>query len=486
MAGTVPMVSQSRSKRRRSIWLLSGGGVALCIVLLVLWGRSWVADYARDEIIARARANGIILQPKTIEVSSSSVRLGNATLAFEGVHGVSATISSAEIQLRQLKAARIVVEGLDVQAVGEPLALMGGLRDWQAKYSMAHESEAAPAAELHKTRLRWSPAAQSAPFLVIDDFHCARNPVAGNGSTTWAVTGSRAQVGAYVLQPLALALQLEPAAVEIGFGATQMADAAVRGGWRRAEASDDFHVTFGALPIGPLLGQLNVPLHDPRLAAGSCAGGVSLRVPQDSRLAYTGQLSLDLVGWTPPPPPELEGFTFGNTTTLRSMLEMDRGLSQVKLHELELTSGALKLTGRGFVQVVALAYAQIKAELRGRLPCSAFASAMAESRLGKAYGRWVAKNAHKTIDGSVDIGVRVEADTRQLQQAEFVKQVGVGCGLRPMTLKEALSLGLPPAPDADLLRHAAQNLPKLDLKLPEIPKLPPLPTINIPSANKEQ
>lgn len=488
MGNTVRMASQDHGQHRR-VWIVTGAILLVLVVaigLVLTLGRSAVESYAQQEIIARARANGIILHLTTAEVSASKVHLGRATFELEGVKGLAGSFESADITLRRLTATGIMVDAPTIRTMGEPLGLLRALSDWQAKYTKPNDPNALPTPELARTKFTWSPTAELAPFAVVDDLAYSSTATNVAGETSLAITGSRAQVGAYALQPLALALQLGRESIEVGFGSTQMATAAVRGGWRHVPGADDFHVTFSALPMAGLLQRLNMPLNDPKLAAATCSGAISLRVPEDPKLAYGGQLSLDLVGWTPPHPPELEGFSFANNSKLESMLEIDRALSRVRLTGLTLTSGGFKLAGHGLVELIGLSYAQIKAELKGHLPCSTIASSMAESKLGKAYGRWVAQNAHRTIEGHVDVTVQLQADTRHLDQLKVVRQIGVGCGLRPLTLREALSLGLPPPPDADLLKHAAQNLPKFEIKLPELPQLPPLATVKLPNFEKKK
>jgi hypothetical protein len=373
-----------------------------------------------------------------------------------------------------LKAIRIQIEGLQVQSVGDPLTLIRAVNGWRAKYATPTELKTLPQLETQRTQVTWRAFAQGPSFVQIDDLGFANTTTQGDKDiSVWAITGSRAQVGAYVLRPLALALRVEANATEVGFGTTQMAAAVVRAGWRHESFANDFHVAFNALQVGALLERLKLPSTDPQLARVSCSGDISVRVPEDTRRPYAGQLRFDLLGWVPPHPPELDGFAFGHSTQLQSKFELDRALSHVKLTELTLASGALKLSGQGLIQIVALAYAQLKAELNGQIPCAALASAMAESKLGQAYGRWVAKNAQTAVEGHVDVGVQIDADSRHLGQAKVVKQVGVGCGLRPLTLSEALSLGLPPLPDADLFKHAVQNLPKFDVNLAGMPKLRP-------------
>ena len=465
------LVSQGSGKRPRRVWVWMGVVAALLIAVpLFTFGRSAIEAYVRDKVIEQARKHGIVLHLTTVEVSALAVRVAPAQFELEGVTGLSATFESANIATERFKATRIQIEGLHVQSVGDPLTLIRAVNVWRAKHATPTELKGLPQLETHKTQIAWRAFAQGPAFVQVNDLGYARATTPGvRDVNAWAITGSRAQVGAYVLQPLAIALQVQANAVEVGFGTTQMATAAVRGGWRHTSGDNDFHVAFSALQVGALLERIKLPSTDPQLAKVSCSGDVSVRVPEDAQRPYAGQLYFDLHDWVPPHPSELNGFAFGKGTQLQSRFELDGALSNVKLPVITLTSGALKLSGQGLIQLVAFAYAHLKAELRGQIPCAALASAMAESELGRAYGRWVAKNARTAVQGHVDIGVQVDVDSRHLGQAKVVNQIGVGCGLRPLTLGQALSLGLPPLPDADLFQHAVRNLPKFDVKFPGVP-----------------
>jgi hypothetical protein len=483
MADTVRMDSRDNTKRRRRVVVLLGVLATLVVaVLLLTLGHSAAVNYADSKIVEQARQHGIIVHLTTTSVSASGVHLGKGRLELEGVNDVSATFDSADVTLQGLTPTKLAMLGLHLQAIGDPLVLKRSVDAWRAKYDKPSEPNALPRPELHNTQFTWSQAPQTPAFVHIDGLEFSQNAA---DARLWSVTGSRAQVGAYYLEPLAVALQVEPNAVEVGLGATQLAAAVVRGGWRRETGSDDLHLQFGAIPIGALLERLGLHSSDHRLAAANCGGAISLRVPDDAQLPYTGAVKLDLIGWIPPHPPELDGFAFGNTTTIASTFELDRTLSNANLRALEITAGEFKLRGQALVQIAALAYAQVQAKLSGQIPCSALASAVGESKLGKSYGQWMAQHAGRAVEGHVDVAVVLEADSRHADQAKIYKQVGVGCGVRPLTLREALSLGLPPLPDADFIKHAAKGLPKFEVKLPDVPKLPPVPTINWPSSKKQ-
>ena len=475
-----PVASPVRGGMPRRIWFLIGVVATLvAAVLLVAIGRPVMSGWARQQLVEQARTQGIILHLSTVNVSPSSIQLENVRAELEGVPGVTASIQSAEVSLTRFQATRIKVAGTQVSAVGAPLELMRSLQAWRERYAAQLESNVTPRPEFKNTRITWQATPDGPAFLQVDDVEFASDsPVGAVMGYDWSVTAKSARAGTYVLQPLALALHLESNGAEVGFGAAHMQSALVRGGWRRLAGADDFHVSFEELSMGPLLVSLSVPSADPKLAAAQCKGGISLRVPQDERSPYTGRFEFHLRGWVPPHPPELDGFAFGSGTKLQSMLEIDRALTNVRLTGLDLSSGELRLSGHGLVRLVALASAHLQAELKGQLPCSALASAMAESKLGKAYGQWVARNAGRTVEGQVDVTVQIDADSNRPDQAKVTKLIGVGCGLRPLSLHDMLSLGLPPPPDADFLKHAAESLPKLDVALP---KLPPMPNVKWPT-----
>ena len=84
------------------------------------------------------------------------------------------------------------------------------------------------------------------------------------------------------------------------------------------------------------------------------------------------------------------------------------------------------------------------------------------------------------VQGNVDVTVQIDADTANLRQAKIVKQIGVGCGLKPLTVRDMLTLGLPPPPDADLIWHLGKDLPAWGDSLPLLPG-PKLPDLQPPN-----
>jgi len=200
---------------------------------------------------------------------------------------------------------------------------------------------------------------------------------------------------------------------------------------------------------------------------------------RDSMVPTNGHAHLELKGYVPPHPVELDGFVFGDVTMLDTDLRFASNLDEIALENTSVTAGRFVLKGGGNVAREGVA-ARVKLDLRGTLPCDSLASAAAESRLGKLLGRAAGKKAGiaalHLVGGSVGVRVQVDATTADLAGAKLERSIGVGCGLKPLTLEDLRELG-------DLLfRGDLSKLPE-DLgrllppgTLPVPSRLPPIPS----------
>jgi len=388
---------------------------------------------------------------------------------------MTAYLQSVDIGISGFKADHIQIEGVIVQAVGSPLELMGAVWAWKARHPAQASSNVTPKTAIKKSKFTWQETAEAPPFLVMDGvtFGSTPKPYKPTGED-FVIEAERAQAGAFAIQPLAAVVHAEPESLEIGLGAKQWDGLTVHGGWTNQLNADELHLSFGPVKLGPLLAKSPLGTSDPALAAASTVGGISLLIARDGKRPYAGQWALEVIGWTPPHPPELQGFAFGTSTRLESRFEIDRALTTCNFTNAHVSSGDFKLTGHGLARLSTLTSAHVQAELRGHIPCSALASAMATSKLGQAYGQWVARHAGQLVQGSVDVTVQFDADTNNLNKARVVKQIGVGCGLKPLTVRDMLTLGLPPVPDSDLVKHLGKDLSSWGSGLP------PLPSIKLP------
>jgi hypothetical protein len=203
-----------------------------------------------------------------------------------------------------------------------------------------------------------------------------------------------------------------------------------------------------------------------------------------------GKLSATLKGFVPPHPPELDGFVFGDVTTFDTDLTIDGARNRVTLTSSTVKAGKFELKGGGSV-VREGQSASVDLELKGALPCDALAGAAAESRLGQLLGRVSGKQGKRTalaiVRGDVSVDVGIKASTKDLLNAKLTQKIGVGCGLRPLSLAELIAL----TPNAKDLQGIGNEVGKKledigkDLGLPPVPSglalppLPPLPTFTI-------
>jgi len=468
--------ADSGSKRRKLKWaaVIVAIGLLACLSGVIVVVTHW-DGWMKQRIVGVAKQRGMLLDLSDVEVSLNNVHLRDARARLQGVPGLTLYLANVDVSLTQLKPERIHVEGAVIQTVGTPMALLDNLRAWQSRHPW---DSATPKPEIGKAKITWQESLQEPPFLALEGVTYAPSPKAlGPLGQDMSLQAEHAQVGAYGVSPLLAVLHAEPDAIEIGIGATTWEAVAVRGGWKKQSNGDELHLSIGALPLGAALSQSGVQLDDPSLAAASASLGISMLKSNDGPWPYQGRFAVDIAGFTPPHPPELQGFAFGKSTRLDAAFRIDAGLSGIDLPEVRLTAGEFKLAGYGKVSRGKKLSARVEAELKGKIPCTSLASAVATSKLGKSYGEWAARHANQSVKGFVDVMVQVDADSGSLDQARINKVVGIGCGLRPLTLHQLLTLDLPPPPDLDLLRHLGKDIPSISGKLPgltnvDLPELP--------------
>jgi hypothetical protein len=467
----------SGSKRSRLKW----AAAAVVLVLMAATGglvivSSNIGDWTKRQVIAAARQQGLVLELNDVDVSLTSIHFRDARAVLEGVAGLTLYLQSVDIALHGWKPVGIRVAGAIVQAVGAPTNLLNEVRAWQAKYPFDH---ATLKPDIAKAKVTWQEALDGPPFLVLDGvtFASSAKPLGPLGQD-FSIHAERAQAGAYGVAPLVAALHSEPEAIEIGIGSTEWESMTVRGGWKKQQVGDELHVSLGPLPFGPMLAAGGIKLDDLKLAAANAAVGISLLRTGDTTWPYQGHFAVELAGFTPPHPPELQGFDFGKSTRVDSTFRMDAALATLDLLDTRLTAGEFKLAGHGKAHRTESLSARVQLELKGHLACASLASALATSKLGQSYGQWVMRNANKVVQGSVDVTVQVDADSKAINQAKVAKVIGVGCGLKPLTIRQLLTLDLPPPPDWELVRKLGKDIPNIGGKLPGFTNLnlPELPT----------
>ncbi|HEX3855438.1 MAG TPA: hypothetical protein VHW01_30960 [Polyangiaceae bacterium] len=148
---------------------------------------------------------------------------------------------------------------------------------------------------------------------------------------------------------------------------------------------------------------------------------------------------------------------------------------RIVLSDAHLKAGSFELHGDGLLPR-APDHSQATLTMSGQLPCSALASVEAESRLSKILGSELGakagKLAQQLVGGSVTVGRKVNADTRNLAAAHLERTIGLGCGLHPLSLSELAKL-VPLPPDINQLLQSLPTLPNDLSNLPGLGDLPP-------------
>ena len=425
------------------------------------------------EVVRRGREQGVELTFSSLDFGWEWAELKQVKATLIGVTGLTLESERLLAELDGAKVTRIDFTGLKVDASGSLPALGLALGAWSKRYPSAYSLPLSAKG----VSAAWHPEVGQPAWLTLTGGTIASTP-AGTVIAAEHASVAGADVGR-------VGATWVPAAtsVALGLGETDLARAPVK-------VSIDFstpkpRVAFELLPTE--LERLAKPFAVPLPVHGVFASAsVGLEfASKEAPFPGQGAVRAKLRGFIPPHPAELDGFVFGDTTEVQSNLAWSPDGKTVTLSESRITAGKFVLDGGGTLERASDA-ATLKLDLRGSLPCDALASAAAESRVGRLLGRPQGSRAgsvaHQAIGGSVGVRVQVSASTNNLAAASVKRSIGIGCGLKPLTLADVARLGEELLPSE--LSELGEDIQKLTPKLPDgsplIPSgflpLPPLPT----------
>jgi hypothetical protein len=279
------------------------------------------------------------------------------------------------------------------------------------------------------------------------------------------------RLGAFDLGPVEFAFRSQDGVFEVGWGKT-LVESTWRVAYQTKTEADYVRLSFQPLSIEGLMQRVGQNAAPPELAKAKVAGYI-----QGSRERSSGKtagaLNLTVSEFSPPFPQELKGYRFSDTTTLRADFVVDPLWFSAELRGIELRNGDVSLTGHGRLERELLSI-RLRADLAAFLDCVTLAKGYATDTLGGELGQWGVRNAPKAIRGGVTVRLQIDADSSHLDRAKIVRQLGVGCGLKPMSLVDLLNLGLPPLPDPKTVERLIQHIPSAAATLSTIPTLPNL------------
>jgi hypothetical protein len=460
--------------RKTHALLIALGVVVLSAVAIVVAVQVYLPRYVEERVVAEAKARGIDLEPGEISFGWQWVQLAGARAKLIGAPSFEAKVGLLDFQLNDWQPGVVQASDVHVGVSGSLPRVLLELGEWTKNNPKAYESHLVAS----RVKVTVAEKAAAAPWLELSGGMLTRT-VAGA-----IFSAQSCKLSGYELGKVGAGYSTSQSSVSIGFG-DQSAQAAPL----RLDASMDakggkMSVVLTPTKLG-LLGQgLGIPLPLPEVIA---SGNLELGFPPGlgSGVA-SGKLSGSLKGFVPPHPPELDGFVFGDLTTLDTALSIDAARDRITLTNTQVKAGKFELKGGGLI-VREGQVASIDLELKGALPCDALAGAAAESRLGQLLGRASGRQGKLTalavVRGDVSVEVGVKARSDDFANAKVTRKIGVGCGLKPLTLEELIKL-TPNAKDLEAIgNEVGKKLDAIgkDLGLPPVPSglpaLPPFPNL---------
>lgn len=451
------------------VGVLAAALIALAVVLL-----SYVRPALRQRVVDSAREQGFELSFDDLELSPLQATIHGARVRLIGVSCIETNARRIEMSLSGFSPETIHLVDFSVQVTGSLPKVMFELGEWTKNFPAAYDLPIS--AENVRVTVRSEPTAT--PWLEV------KRAVLTKTESGGLLTSESTRVAGIELGKVGSGFTKDQSFVALSFGSPDLEQAPltlkVLHDQQKAlvelkpTALERLAAPFGVpLPVQGVTLSGTAELKFPKLVPGSAV------VPLGP---VNGTLKLTLDGYVPPHPVELDGFVFGSKTEFESKLVINAARDQVALTDSVVSAGAFKLHGAGVVDRQP-DHLRIRFDLKGNLPCGALAGAALESRLGKTLGKPLGGLAERALLGSVAVMVKIEADSRALDQARVLRTIGVGCGLKPIAevdfggwFSELPLPGLGPG----LLPGLPSSLPQLPSSLPALPSglpgLPPLPS----------
>lgn len=447
--------------------LALGGGVVAAL--------TFFDDFVRERVLQEARARGVLLdRVGTVSVWFGSASLADVAFRLEGVPSLSGSVEQIDVVLADWTPKRLNAERVRISVVGSAADLALQLAGWTARHPQAY----ALPVSARGVDLAWRSGPTDDPWLVLQGGSMVEAPP----SVLFSAAGAR--VYGVDIGSVGASWSKREDSIVMGFGDADPDQAALRLEVRHTLGQPEASVRLKRTPLEQLAGPLGVALP---VEGVSVEGTAELRFPGVTKPGpISGTLDILLPGFIPPHPLELNGFLFGEGTRFKTDFTVGADRRRVELTSSEVTAGAFRLKGDGLIQRME-DYAALQMSLSGSLSCAAVADSAAKARLGSVLGRLLGSAARQVLEGSVRVRVQILGDTRNLDAAKVTRQIGVGCGLKPLGSAELEKLGVPKelAKIADELPSLPKDLPRspedLLKALPPIPSaLPPLPKLKIP------
>jgi ADP-dependent NAD(P)H-hydrate dehydratase / NAD(P)H-hydrate epimerase len=391
------------AKRRRVI-----AGAVIGGALLTVGAGAWLGPAF---LIRRAAGRiGVELDFDGYELQGSSLRLTGARASLEGVRGMTARIDEVRVDLKGWAPKGFDAKGVAVSVEGSAAERAIEVSSWSSRHP---EFYAIPGAA-RDVRVEWRGVKGAAPWLTATGGTLSSS---GKGASVRAASAS---VGGVPVGTVGASWAVEATTLRLALGSDVAAEAPLVVEVKTAP-KPVAEVTLRRVKLETLGAALGVAMPMP---GASASGSASLRLE-----GMEGSFEVKLAGWVPPHPREIDRIVHGKETVIASRFQVSRDFARMTLSDTAVSAGSLKLKGNGTVDRVG-DHAVAKIDLKGKIACADVARSAASSSWGDALGKIAGDVAEKAVEGSVAIGVHIEADSRNLAGAKVKNEVGVGCGLR--------------------------------------------------------
>lgn len=385
---------------------LIGGGVAAGYRPFLDW-------YIRREALAR----GFQIDFTEFSVVPDRVALQQVSIHLVGVSNVDVRCDKLVVELQDTEPLRVQCQGGSADVTGSPDELQPML----ASFAKEHAKSV------------------KLPILADGEFRYGGrdNPVValkgdmkslGDGDLTFEGTfrSKQTQLGALSFH------RTKDAKVHMGFGFMLSDKPVIHLTFDAAVVPFKGTVSFGAQKVDDVCRRFSLPV--PKGLSGSTIEG-TVTFALDGSLPTTphhGTASFVLNGWVPPHPRELDGIVYGKTTKLGTTFEVLPDLSEVRFTKATVDAGALHLEGKG--NAVREGFSAVtKMDLKGSVACSEIGVSAIGSFLPPVpavVGNILRHVTRKTLGGTVNIRVQVEASTDALSDAKVDQAIDIGCRVR--------------------------------------------------------
>jgi hypothetical protein len=453
-------VGNPRNKNASALRVLAALLIVGCFALggTLAGAVLYVRHVFQTTLTKTAQAAGLKLTLGDVNYGLGFIQLFNCHFDLVQVPGVSGNIKRIDVDLAGTSASKLLFSGLTVYAKGEPLELYRSLSKYatdlkQLKLDSSPDSTP-PVVELKHLEIHATLNHPVLSNLDVTELHLNRDVGAAKDQTTLTTATSR--INNVEVGPLAFVFRNQEHQLELGWGKT-LEESSWTLVYRDGTDGTGLAVAVKPMELGSLLTRLGQTAPLDSYAKASLGGTLSAHLdPESAKL--TGKLSVSLTGIVPPLPEELKGYTFKNQTELLASFESDVLFTNTEITVLQLNNGAVRLLGNGQIERTGMT-ARLRADLSTQLDCGTLAQGYTSDALGGSnLGQWAQRAAAKSMRGSVAVRVQLDADSANLADAKVVKKIGVGCGLKPLSVVELLALGLPPPPDAKTAERVAKLL----------------------------